>query len=129
MSSSSLATYKAQSRLVSSLSRIHRFSHELLVLLTYSNQNFWRFYSKSIRSSNGCFPQPMTYSSSSVNDLVSLPNTFNLFFTFIFNTNPPNSTLAFRHNVYTRPIVCCAFIAKWYIISFSYSQTFIQHPR
>ena len=100
-SSSRLAAFKAQSRLVSSLYRIHRSRHELRVLLTYSNQNFWRFCSKRTSSSNSCFPLPMTYSGLTVTDLASLPNTFNSFFTSIFNANPPNGTLLFRHNVYT----------------------------
>ena len=99
-SSSSLAAFKAQSGSVSSLYRIHRSRHELRILLTYSNQNFWRFCSKRISSSNSCFPLSMTYSGLTVTDLASLPNTFNSFFTSIFNANPPNGTLPFRHNVY-----------------------------
>ena len=43
----------------------------------------------------------MTYSGLTVTDLASLPNTFNSFFTSIFNANPPNGTLLFRHKVYT----------------------------
>ena len=99
-SSSSLAALKVQSRLVSSLYRIHRSRHELQVLLTYSNQNFWHFCSKCISSSNSCFPLCMTYSGLPMTDMASLPNTFNSFFTSIFNVNPLNSTLPFRHNVY-----------------------------
>ena len=43
----------------------------------------------------------MTYSGLTVTDLASLPSTFNSFFTSIFDANPPNSTLPFRHNIYT----------------------------
>ena len=99
-SSTKLDAFKEQSRLVSSLYQIHCSRHELQILLTYSNQNFWRFCSKRKSTSNSCFSQPMTYSGLTVTDLAGLPNTFYSFFTSIFNANPPKSTLPFRHNVY-----------------------------
>ena len=74
-SSSCLAAFQAQSRLVSSLSRIHRSRHELRVLLNYLEQSkFLAFFgSKHISDSNGCFPLPMTYSDLIATDLVNLP--------------------------------------------------------
>ena len=96
----SLAAFKCQSKIVSTLFRQFRSRRELHILHTHNSSQFWRFCSRHMSRQHDSISVPMSHGDKIIHDIRDVPDSFNSFFTSVFRTNVPVQALPFPTNLY-----------------------------